>query len=138
MWGDVPFGLPSTVCFPSGASGGWWPVLPMTVPRFRTEEKAMSQVEHASESVSDVAGPGIVTGDAVGEIFRVAKEQGFALPAVNCVGTNSVNACMEVAREVNSPIIIQFSNSGGAFFSGKTLSNEGMKNSVLGCIAAAR
>ena len=72
----------------------------------------------AAESVSSVAGPGVVTGDAVGEINRIAKAQGFALPAVNCVGTDSVNAVLEAARVVNSPVIVQFSNSGGAFFAG--------------------
>ncbi len=90
------------------------------------------------QKVSSVAAPGVVTGDAVGEIFRVAREQEFALPAVNCVGTNSVNAALEAARAVNSPVIIQFSNGGGVFFSGKSLSNEGQKAAILGSIAGAR
>jgi fructose-bisphosphate aldolase class II len=99
----------------------------------------MSQEASAStgETISSVAGPGVATGDAVSEIYRVAKEQGFALPAVNCVGSNSVNAVLEAASAVNSPVIVQFSNSGGAFFVGKTLPNENMQTSVRGCVAAA-
>jgi len=95
-------------------------------------------VDASAETVSTVAAPGVVTGSAVGEIFRIAKAQGFALPAVNCVGTNSVNATLEAARDVNSPVIIQFSNSGGAFFAGKTLPNDSLEASVLGCVAAAK
>ena len=90
------------------------------------------------ETVSSVAAAGVVTGAAVGEIFRIAKAQGFALPAVNCVGTNSINATLEAARDVNSPVIVQFSNSGGAFFAGKTLPNDKLQGAVLGCVAAAR
>ncbi len=92
----------------------------------------------AAESVSSVADPGVVTGNAVGEIFRIAKDQGFALPAVNCVGTNSVNATLEAAHAVNSPVIVQFSNSGGAFFAGKTLPNDNLETSILGCVLAAK
>jgi len=92
----------------------------------------------AAESVSSVAAPGVVTGAAVGEIFRIAKAQGFALPAVNCVGTNSVNATIEAARAVNSPVIVQFSNSGGAFFAGKSLPNDKLETSILGCVVAAK
>jgi fructose-bisphosphate aldolase class II len=95
-------------------------------------------VSHAAETVSSIAGPGVVTGDAVGEINRIAKAQGFALPAVNCVGTDSVNAVLESAHAVNSPVIVQFSNSGGAFFAGKSLANDNLQTSVLGSVAAAR
>ena len=88
----------------------------------------------AGARVSSVAAPGVVTGDAVGRIFELAKAQGFALPAVNCVGTNSVNAVLEAAKAVNSPVIIQFSNGGGVFFSGKCLSNDDQKAAILGSV----
>jgi len=94
--------------------------------------------ETSGARISSVAAPGVVTGDAVSEIFRLAKVQGFALPAVNCVGTNSVNAVLEAARAANSPVIIQFSNGGGVFFSGKSLSNDGQKAAILGSVAAAK
>ncbi|MDR0365010.1 MAG: class II fructose-bisphosphate aldolase [Bacteroidales bacterium] len=82
--------------------------------------------------------PGVVTGDDVQEIFRIAKEQGFALPAVNCVGIDSINAVLEAAAEVKSPIIVQISNGGGAYITGKSISNEGEKAAIAGSISAAK
>ena len=61
-------------------------------------------------------------------------KKNFALPAVNVVGTNSVNAVLETAREINSPVMIQFSNGGAHFFAGKGLSNADQQGSVLGAI----
>jgi fructose-bisphosphate aldolase, class II len=82
--------------------------------------------------------PGVVTGRDVQEIFRIAKEHNFALPAVNVIGTNSVNAVLEVARDVNSPVIIQFSNGGALFYAGKTLSNENQRAAIAGAVSGAR
>lgn len=82
--------------------------------------------------------PGVATGDEVQKIFKYAKENNFALPAVNVVGTNSINACLETAAKLNSPIIIQFSNGGGAFNAGKSLSNENEQAAIAGCISGAR
>ncbi|GAB4250129.1 MAG: class II fructose-bisphosphate aldolase [Saprospiraceae bacterium] len=81
--------------------------------------------------------PGVLHGDEVTELFNYANDNNFALPAVNVVGTNSVNAVLETAREVNSPVIIQFSNGGAHFFAGKGLSNENQKAAVLGGISGA-
>lgn len=81
--------------------------------------------------------PGVVTGKAVGELFDFAQEKGFALPAVNVVGTNTVNAVMEVAAELKSPVIIQFSNGGAHFNAGKGLSNVGEKAAILGAVTGA-
>ncbi|MEZ0610553.1 class II fructose-bisphosphate aldolase [Fibrella sp. WM1] len=81
--------------------------------------------------------PGVVTGDQVSEIFRHANENDYALPAVNVVGTSSVNAVLETAKAVNSPVIIQFSNGGGIFYAGKALSNEGQKAAIAGSISGA-
>lgn len=80
---------------------------------------------------------GVLYGDEVSDLLRHANENNYALPAVNCIGTNSVNAALETAREANSPIIIQFSNGGASFFAGKGLSNDGQKASVLGGISGA-
>lgn len=82
--------------------------------------------------------PGVATGDEVQEVFKYAKENNFAMPAVNVVGSNSINACLETAAKLNSPIIIQFSNGGGVFNAGKSLSNEGQKAAVAGCVAGAK
>jgi fructose-bisphosphate aldolase class II len=82
--------------------------------------------------------PGVATGDEVQEIFRYAKEKGFALPAVNVTSSSTVNAVMETAAKVNSPVIIQFSNGGGLFFAGKSLNNDNEKAAIAGCISGAK
>ena len=80
---------------------------------------------------------GVVTGDSVSEIFRHANENNYALPAVNVVGTNSVNAVLETAKAVNSPVIIQFSNGGAIFYAGKSLSNTDQRAAIAGGISGA-
>ena len=90
------------------------------------------------EKIFDKIKPGLVTGNDVQEIFRIAKENEFALPAVNIIGSHSANAAMEAAREANSPIIIQLSNGGAVFFGGKGISNENQKAAIIGGIAAAK
>ena len=82
--------------------------------------------------------PGVATGDQVQEIFRYAKEKGFALPAVNVTGSSTVNAVMETAAKLNAPVIIQFSNGGSAYNAGKGLSNENEKAAIAGAIAGAK
>ena len=82
--------------------------------------------------------PGVATGDTVQEIFRYAKEKGFALPAVNVTSSSTVNAVMETAAKVKSPVIIQFSNGGCLFNAGKTLSNEDQRAAIAGGIAGAK
>ncbi len=90
-----------------------------------------------SVKISDKIKPGVVTGDDVQYIFKIAKQEKFAIPAINVIGSDSINAAMEAAKEVNSPIIIQFSNGGGAFFAGKAISNENEKAAIAGSIAGA-
>lgn len=81
--------------------------------------------------------PGVLWGEEVREVFRDAQQNNYALPAVNVIGSNSINAVMETARDVNSPVIIQFSNGGAAFNAGKGLKLENQQNAVLGAIAGA-
>lgn len=81
---------------------------------------------------------GVLVGDQVQELFAIAKKHQFALPAVNVVGTNSINAVMETAKAVNSPVIIQLSNGGAQFFAGKSLSNENQQACILGAVSAAK
>ncbi len=81
--------------------------------------------------------PGVLFGDEVTELLHYANENDFAIPAVNVIGTNSVNAALETAKAVNSPIIIQFSNGGAAFYAGKSLSNDGQRSAILGGISGA-
>ncbi|MER2998206.1 class II fructose-bisphosphate aldolase [Pontibacter populi] len=82
--------------------------------------------------------PGVLFGDEVNELFRYANENKFALPAVNVIGTNSVNAVLETAKAVNSPVIIQFSHGGAQFFAGKGLDNENQKAAVAGAVSGAQ
>lgn len=81
--------------------------------------------------------PGVATGDEVQEIFKYAKEKGFALPAVNVIGSSTINAVIETAAKVNSPVIIQFSNGGAQYNAGKGLKNTNEKAAIAGAIAGA-
>ncbi|QAR31570.1 class II fructose-bisphosphate aldolase [Ornithobacterium rhinotracheale] len=81
---------------------------------------------------------GVATGDLVQEIFADAKKNGYALPAVNVIGSDTINAVMETAADLNSPVIIQFSNGGAIFNAGKGLSNENQRAAILGAVAGAK
>ncbi|WP_034889592.1 class II fructose-bisphosphate aldolase [Gillisia sp. Hel_I_29] len=82
--------------------------------------------------------PGVATGKEVQEIFKYAKSKGFALPAVNVTGSNTINAVLETAAELNAPVIIQFSNGGAQFNAGKGLSNENQQAAIAGGVAGAK
>jgi fructose-bisphosphate aldolase class II len=88
--------------------------------------------------IADVVKPGVVTGSDLQFIFQVAQENNFAIPAVNVVGSSSVNAVMEAAKIANAPVMIQFSNGGAAFNAGKGLKMDGQQAAVLGAIAGAK
>ncbi|MBA2816220.1 class II fructose-bisphosphate aldolase [Candidatus Pantoea persica] len=88
--------------------------------------------------IFDFVKPGVVTGDDVQKIFQVAKENKFALPAVNCVGTDSINAVLEAAAKVKAPVIVQFSNGGAAFIAGKGFKTDKPQGAaIFGAIAGA-
>lgn len=88
--------------------------------------------------VLDKIKPGVVYGEDLKTLFAICKEEKFALPAVNCVGTDSVNAVIEAAAKVNSPVMIQFSNGGGTFVAGKGLKLDGQEAAVAGSISGAQ
>jgi fructose-bisphosphate aldolase class II len=94
-------------------------------------------MENPMTKIFDVVKPGVLFGDDVQKVFQIAKENQFALPAVNVVGTDSVNAVLEAAKKVNSPVIIQFSNGGGAFYAGKGVGLEGQEAAIAGSISGA-
>ena len=81
---------------------------------------------------------GVATGSLVSEIFAHAKENKYALPAVNVIGSSTINATMETAVKLNAPVIIQFSNGGAAFNAGKSMSSENQKSAIFGGIAGAK
>ena len=82
--------------------------------------------------------PGVATGNEVQEIFKLAKDKEFALPAVNVISSSSINAVLETAKELNAPVIIQFSNGGAVFNAGKGLDNKNQSAAVAGAVAGAK
>ena len=88
--------------------------------------------------ILDVVKPGVVAGDDLQKIFEIAKQEKFALPAVNVVNSDSINAVMEAAAKVKAPVIVQFSNGGAGFFAGKGLKGEGQENQIKGAVAGAK
>jgi len=91
-----------------------------------------------SEKILDIVKPGVVTGDDVQKVFEMCKKNKFALPAANVINTDSINAVLEAAAKVKSPVIIQFSNGGAQFVAGKGLKLEGQQNAILGAISGAK
>ncbi|RHY32007.1 hypothetical protein DYB32_002977 [Aphanomyces invadans] len=87
--------------------------------------------------ILDIVKPGVLTGDEVTAVYQYAKDHGFAIPAVNCTSSSTVNAVLQAARDIKSPVIIQFSNGGAAFYAGKGISNKGEFASIAGAVAGA-
>ncbi len=81
--------------------------------------------------------PGVVAGSALRELFDYCKSEQCALPAVNCIGSHSVNGVLEGARQAKCPVIVQFSHTGAQFYAGKTLDNKAHVASIQGAIAGA-
>lgn len=81
--------------------------------------------------------PGVVTGKDYVALVQAAKEGGYALPAVNVVNSDSINAVIEAAAKAKSDVIVQLSNGGAQFYAGKGMPN-GELAKVLGAVAAAR
>mmetsp|Transcript_7635 Transcript_7635/g.8766 ORF Transcript_7635/g.8766 Transcript_7635/m.8766 type:complete len:370 (-) Transcript_7635:61-1170(-) len=90
-----------------------------------------------SKPLKEVIPAGVLTGDDVMKCLAYAKEKGFAIPAVNCTTSSTVNAVLEAAREANSPVMIQFSNGGSAFYAGKGIANKDQGGSIAGAVAGA-
>ena len=88
--------------------------------------------------VLEVVKAGVATGEDVQKIFALAKEGNYALPAVNCVNTDTVNSVIEAAAKAKAPVIVQFSNGGASYFAGKGLKLEGQQAAILGAIAGAK
>ena len=81
---------------------------------------------------------GVLFGNEITELYQYASDNQFAIPAVNVVSTNTVNAVLETAAKLNSPVIIQFSNGGASFFAGKSLSNDNQFSAIQGAISGAQ
>jgi len=87
--------------------------------------------------ILDIVPTGVITGDNVRKLFEYAKEHKFAIPAINVTSSSTANAALEAARDIKSPIILQVSQGGSAYFSGKGLANDKQQASILGAVAAA-
>ena len=87
-------------------------------------------------SILNIVKPGVLTGSQAKKVFDYAKENNFAIPAVNIVNTESINGVLEAAAKVNSPIILQFSNGGAKFFAGKGC--KAKNAAILGAISGAQ
>mmetsp|Transcript_23687 Transcript_23687/g.29160 ORF Transcript_23687/g.29160 Transcript_23687/m.29160 type:complete len:370 (-) Transcript_23687:121-1230(-) len=90
-----------------------------------------------SKPLKEIVPPGVLIGDDVMKVLAYAKHKGFAIPAVNCTSSSTVNAVLEAARKAQSPVMIQFSNGGAAFVAGKGISNKNQEGSILGAVAGA-
>jgi len=91
-----------------------------------------------SKGILDIVKPGVLFGEDVQKVYDHAKKEGFAIPAVNVVNTDSINGVLEAAAKVKSPVIIQFSNGGASYFAGKGLSNENENAAIAGAVAGAK
>jgi len=97
------------------------------------EECALEKFPNLPESVH----PGIVSGQAMVDLLQHAKDNGYAIPAVNCVSSSGINACLEAARANDAPIIIQFSSGGSQFYGGKGLDNSDYRAAIAGAVSGA-
>jgi len=130
-------------------------VLPQTVPlAFRASKSASgSAVNSVTEefdlpcdddcaidrypNLPDSIHPGVLTGQAMVDLLNHAKENGYAIPAVNCISSSSINTCLEAARKNDAPIIIQFSSGGSQFYAGKDLDNSNYAAAIAGGVSGA-
>eukprot|EP00566_Odontella_aurita_P020633 CAMPEP_0113538042 /NCGR_PEP_ID=MMETSP0015_2-20120614/7153_1 /TAXON_ID=2838 /ORGANISM="Odontella" /LENGTH=363 /DNA_ID=CAMNT_0000437587 /DNA_START=254 /DNA_END=1342 /DNA_ORIENTATION=+ /assembly_acc=CAM_ASM_000160 len=112
--------------------------------QFGVSRTAMQMAETATETEKAFAKlpasvkPGVVTGQALVDLLDNAKENKYAIPGVNVVGSNSINGCMEAAKKYGGPIMVTFSKGGGQFIAGKAADNTDDKASIAGCVAAAK
>mmetsp|Transcript_14862 Transcript_14862/g.18837 ORF Transcript_14862/g.18837 Transcript_14862/m.18837 type:complete len:404 (-) Transcript_14862:340-1551(-) len=123
------FAAPAAAFAPS-ASFGVNSALKMSTEAEAATEKAFAKLPASVK-------PGVVTGQALKDLLEDAKEKGYAIPGVNIVGTNSINACMEAAAKYGGPIMVTFSKGGGQFIAGKAADNTDDAASIAGCIAGA-
>ncbi len=91
-----------------------------------------------STKLLNIVKAGVVTGNDLQKVFNHAKENSYAIPAVNVVSTNTVNAVMEAAQTVGSPVIIQFSNGGAINYAGKGCPNGNREAEIIGAISGAK
>ncbi|GJN88519.1 hypothetical protein Rhopal_001485-T1 [Rhodotorula paludigena] len=105
----------------------------MMWPRWKSRKDVRGQRRGPSEQWS----LGVVTGAKLVALLEHAKKEHYAIPAFNCTSSSTVVAALEAARESKSPVMIQVSQGGAAFFAGKGLPNDKQQASIAGAVAAA-
>ena len=89
----------------------------------------------AFPKLPDSITPGVLYGDQVKDLIQHAKDNCYAIPAVNCVSSGSINSVLEAAAKYKSPVMIQFSNGGSQYYAGKSV--ESPKDTLKGCVLGA-
>jgi len=130
------FGKPAVA--KASASSAAAPRLGLKAEPRRAALSSLSMAEKTATKLPASVKPGVVTGQALVDLLNYAKENKFAMPGVNIVGTNSINACMEAAAKYGGPVMVTFSKGGGQFIAGKSLSNDADSASIAGTIAGAK
>jgi len=108
----------------------------MNLPKDISEKKSV--ILPNQKNIQMKIKSGIIYGQALQDLFAYAKDKNFAIPAVNVIGSDSINAAMEIARDMKAPIIIQFSNGGAHFNAGKGLPNDNQQAAIAGAVAGAK
>eukprot|EP00550_Attheya_septentrionalis_P005656 CAMPEP_0198280048 /NCGR_PEP_ID=MMETSP1449-20131203/216_1 /TAXON_ID=420275 /ORGANISM="Attheya septentrionalis, Strain CCMP2084" /LENGTH=402 /DNA_ID=CAMNT_0043975311 /DNA_START=7 /DNA_END=1215 /DNA_ORIENTATION=- len=121
---------PAVAFAPSGSFGARRSAMQMSTEA-STEAKSFAKLPASVK-------PGVVTGQALSDLLDAAKDQGYAIPGVNIVGTGSINACMEAAAKYGGPIMVTFSKGGGQFIAGKAADNTDDAACIAGAIAGAK
>ncbi|OEU15248.1 fructose-1,6-biphosphate aldolase precursor [Fragilariopsis cylindrus CCMP1102] len=98
-----------------------------------TEECALESFPNLPDSIH----PGVLSGQAMMDLLQHAKDNGYAIPAVNCISSSGINACLEAAKANDAPIIIQFSSGGSQFYGGKGLDNTDYRAAIAGAVSGA-
>jgi fructose-bisphosphate aldolase class II len=122
--------VPAVAFAPTGSFGARRSAMQMSTEA-STEAKSFAKLPASVK-------PGVVTGQALSDLLDAAKEQGYAIPGVNIVGTNSINSCMEAAKKYGGPILVTFSKGGGQFIAGKAANNDEDAACIAGAIAGAK
>ena len=107
-------------------------------PSFLSHKSLGNRLAMKFDALPASVKPGVVTGQALNDLFDYAKEKEFAIPGVNIVSSNGINACLEAAQSYQGPIIVTFSRGGGQFMAGNSAQNIDNAASIAGCIAGAK
>ena len=107
------------------------------MPRTFSQESLVSLCRPPLVRQNQILTASLGSGDDVKKLFEHCQQKGFAIPALNVTSSSTVVAALEAARDAKSPVILQFSNGGAAYFAGKGVANKQQEGSIAGAIAGA-